>query len=135
MVIDDTSGFIDTNILVYANLALSPFHAQAVERLHSLNDCNVDLWISRQILREYLVAMTRPGDLTGQIPIPSLVEDVRYFSDRFCVAEENPEVTEQLMLLMEQIPTSGRQIHDANIVAIMQVYSIQNLLTHNVADF
>ena len=30
------SVFIDTNILVYANLALSPFHVQATERLQAL---------------------------------------------------------------------------------------------------
>ena len=29
--------FIDTNILVYANLALSPWHAQAVQRLTTLD--------------------------------------------------------------------------------------------------
>ena len=35
-----TSGspvFLDTNILVYANLALSPWHAQAVQRLTALD--------------------------------------------------------------------------------------------------
>ena len=28
-----------------------------------------------------------------------------------------------------------KQVHDANIVATMQVYGIDQLLTHNVADF
>ncbi|UBF24522.1 hypothetical protein K9N68_22915 [Kovacikia minuta CCNUW1] len=37
--------------------------------------------------------------------------------------------------MIEQIPTGGRQIHDANIVATMQTYGVQNLLTHNTADF
>jgi predicted nucleic acid-binding protein len=55
--------FIDTNILIYANLAMSPFHLQATERLQALDEQRVDLWISRQILREYLSGMTRQADL------------------------------------------------------------------------
>lgn len=30
---------------------------------------------------------------------------------------------------------SGKQIHDANIVATMIAYRIEYLLTHNVVDF
>lgn len=127
--------FIDTNILIYANLAMSPFHLQATERLQALDEQRVDLWISRQILREYLSGMTRQGDLTGEIPIASLVADVRYFVNRFCVAEDSLQVTERLLTLMEQVPIGGRQVHDANIVATMQAYKIGQLLTHNVADF
>ncbi len=36
---------------------------------------------------------------------------------------------------IKRSPVGGRQIHDANIVATMQVHSIQKLLTDNVADF
>ena len=72
--------FIDTNILVYANLALSPWHTQAVQRLTTLDAEGTPLWVSRQVLREYLAAMTRPGELTGTIPLSALVNDVRYFA-------------------------------------------------------
>jgi predicted nucleic acid-binding protein len=135
MMTEGNAVFIDTNILVYANLALSPFHAQAVERLQTLDNRGIDLWISRQVLREYLSAMTRPGDLTGQIPIASLAADISYFTDYFHIAEDSSEVTGRLLSLIEQIPTGGRQIHDANLVATMQLYGIQNFLTHNIADF
>lgn len=131
----DSPVFIDTNVLVYANLAMSPFHLQATERLQALDEQKVELWVSRQILREYLSAMTRQGDLTGEIAISFLVEDVRYFANRFFMAEDGSQVTERLLTLMEQVPIGGRQVHDANIVATMQTYGIQQLLTHNVADF
>ncbi|NMG22107.1 type II toxin-antitoxin system VapC family toxin [Brasilonema bromeliae] len=131
----DNSVFIDTNILVYANLALSPFHLQATERLQAIEEQGIELWISRQTLREYLAAMTRKGDLTGEISVSSLVEDVRYFSNRFRVAEDNFHVTERLLTLMEEILSGGKQVHDANIVATMLVYGIPQLLTHNTGDF
>ncbi len=131
----DNPVFIDTNILVYANLALSPFHSQAMERLQAIEEQGIELWISRQTLREYLAAMTRRGDLTGEIPVSSLVEDVRYFSNRFQLAEDNFQVTERLLTLMEEIAVGGKQVHDTNIVATMLVYGIPQLLTHNTGDF
>ncbi|OUL33277.1 type II toxin-antitoxin system VapC family toxin [Nostoc sp. 106C] len=121
--------FIDTNILVYANLALSPFHVQATKQLQELAEQGIELWISRQTLREYLAAMTRRGDLTGQIPVASVVADVRDFSTYFRLAEDNSLVTQRLLTLMETIPIGGKQVHDANIVATMLVYGIPQLLT------
>lgn len=131
----DNAIFIDTNILVYANLALSPFHIQATERLRSLAEQGIDLYISRQTLREYLAAMTRRSDLTGTIPIESLVADVRYFANYFRLVEDNLLVTERLLTLIAEIPSGGKQVHDANIVATMLVYGIPQLLTHNTSDF
>jgi predicted nucleic acid-binding protein len=101
--------FIDTNVLIYANLARSPLHRVAQERLRALDERGIDLWISRQVLREYLVAMTRRGDLTGDIPIASLVEDVRYFASRFHVGEDGPGVTERLLVLVDSRLASGGQ--------------------------
>lgn len=127
--------FIDTNILVYANLALSPYHHQAQRRLQLLDEQGCKLWISCQVLKEYLSAMTRRSDLTGEIPITSLAQDIRYCAQRFQLAEEDANVTERLLCLIEQVAVGGRQVHDANIVATMQVYNIQQLLTHNTDDF
>lgn len=127
--------FLDTNILVYANLALSPFHHQAQQQLQLLEEQGYQLWISRQVLKEYLSAMTRRGELTGEIPISSLAQDIRYFAQCFQLAEEDANVTERLLLLIEQVTVGGRQIHDANIVATMLVYNIPQLLTHNTGDF
>jgi len=44
--------FFDTNVLVYANLALSPFNKAAITSLHALRNAAAELWISRQTLRE-----------------------------------------------------------------------------------
>lgn len=127
--------FVDTNVLVYAKLAYSPMHAAAVHTLRTLQEENSVLWISRQVMREYLAAMTRPNTLTEAIPIASLVADVTSFAAQFQVAEDGPQVTERLLKLLTSIPTAGKQVHDANIVATMQAYSLSRLVTHNTADF
>lgn len=127
--------FIDTNILVYSHLTLSPFHGAAVGRLRDLLAAGAELWISRQTLREYLSAMTKPGALTGSIPMRSLIADVRSFAAAFHMAEDYSVVTDNLLLLLDAVQVGGKQIHDANIVASMQAYSVPKLLTHNTSDF
>jgi predicted nucleic acid-binding protein len=127
--------FIDTNILVYANLGQSPFHSHAVSRLQELQDNDCSLYVNRQVLREYLAAMTRPGSLTADIPVFSLVEDVRGFENDLIVLDDVPAVTEKLLETVGKYSVAGKQIHDANIVATMLAVGIPALLTHNIADF
>ncbi|MEC4991596.1 MAG: type II toxin-antitoxin system VapC family toxin, partial [Oscillatoria sp. PMC 1068.18] len=131
----DNSVFLDTNILVYASIPESDFHLQAINAIESYERLGIRLWISRQIIREYLATLTRPQNFTAPIPIATIVAEVNFFLSRFRVAEDNQQVTTRLLALMQEIPVGGAQVHDANIVATMQVYNVEQLLTHNVADF
>jgi predicted nucleic acid-binding protein len=132
---DSSPVFVDTNVLVYAKLGHSPLHAVATAALRQLEQAGSALWISRQVLREYLAAMTRPNTLTAPIPIATLIADVSTFAAQLQVAEDGPLVMERLLALMATIPFAGKQVHDANIIATMQVYGIQRLITHNTSDF
>jgi predicted nucleic acid-binding protein len=126
---------VDTNILIYAQQSLSPFHPPATAKLRDLAAAGHPLWISRQILREYLAVMSRPGALTAAVPMTSLVSDVQSFERQFLIAEDGPIVMGHLFSLLAAIPCAGKQIHDANVVATMLGHGIQRLLTHNIADF
>jgi predicted nucleic acid-binding protein len=99
--------FLDTNILVYACWSVAPLHARALAAIQQREAAGVSLWISRQVLREYLATLARPR--VG-IPIATLTAEVRQFAARF-------------------------QIVDANIVATMQVTGIRQILTNNPRDF
>lgn len=127
--------FVDTNILIYAQQALSPFHPAATAKLRELATAGHTLWVSRQVLREYLVAMSRPGALTAPILMASLMHDVRTFEAQFGVAEDGPAVMAHLLNLLGSVPCLGKQVHDANIVATMLAHGIPKLLTHNTGDF
>ncbi len=129
------SVFLDTNILVYANVSESSFHQAALQKIQNLYDTEIELWVSRQVLREFIVTLTRPQAFTNPQPMTTVIERVRFFQAQFRVAEDSPEVTEKLLSLMEEIPIGGKQVHDANIVATMLVYDIPQLLTHNTGDF
>ena len=127
--------FVDTNVLVYARLVASQFHAAAVATLDQLTLSGVELWTSRQGFREYLATMTRPGTMTPPPTAAALVADIRGFEARFRVAEDGPAVTAELLRLLAAVTVQGRQVHDANIVATMLAHGVPNLLTHNAADF
>jgi len=53
----------------------------------------------------------------------------------FRIADETSATTQTLLLLLNDYPVSGKQIHDANIVAAMLTNGIDTLLTLNAADF
>jgi predicted nucleic acid-binding protein len=127
--------FLDANILVYATVAAHPLHATAIAQLTALESAGAEFWISRQVVREYLAVMTRPGTYTGTVATAVLVANVQRFERSYQIAPDTAAVTGRLLHLLTAVKLGGKQVHDANIVATMLEYGIPNLLTHNVADF
>jgi predicted nucleic acid-binding protein len=127
--------FIDTNILVYANVATAPLHHEALNAINLAHRQGRPLWISRQVLREFIAARTRPQTFAQSSSTELIIERVRYLENFFQVADDTKSITNQLVRLMADFQVAGKQIHDANIVATMLVHDIPCLLTHNTADF
>jgi predicted nucleic acid-binding protein len=127
--------FIDTNVLVYATVATAPHHGIASARLSAEYGAGKPLWVSRQILREYLAVLSRPQTFTPPLTAVQLIVHVRAFQAQFLIAEEDNLVTDNLLNLLSAIPVAGKQVHDANIVASMQAHGISQLLTANPGDF
>jgi len=127
--------FVDANVLVYSRVTAAPFHQKAVDAFDALTATGSELWISRQIVREFLTTVTRPQSFLQPMPIAKAIVDVRIIESTTSVADETSLVTQKLLTLLAAIPCGGKQIHDANLVATMLVNGIPNLLTHNVADF
>ncbi len=123
--------FVDTNILVYSTNRSAPLYLTAKSAIDALTTCGAEQWVSYQILREYISAMTK----LPTIPIAGVLKNVRDYRASFSMAADSPLVHDELHILLSQIPCGGKQVHDANIVATMLVHGVPNLLTHNVADF
>ena len=128
-------AFVDTNMLLRAFSENMALHRQAKALIFEMVAADSELWISRQVIREFLVQCTHPRTF----PVPMQIEDVLRLLDEirnsFRIADETAEVTAQLLQLLKQYPTRGKQVHDANIVATMLVNGVDTLLTMNVADF
>lgn len=131
---DAEALFVDTNILIYANVLETPWHEPALAAIQSAHQAGRLLWISRQVIREYLVTMTRPQNFEN-LSKDTVLEQISRFIARFQVADDTTAVTGQLIRLLREIKIGGKQVHDANIIATMLAYNIPCLLTHNVKDF
>jgi len=127
--------FLDTNILVCATAPTASLHSVAAARIAADRAAGHELWISRQILREYLSALSRPQSFSPPFSAAHLITEVTAFQAKFIVAEDDARVTANLLRLLAAIPIGGKQVHDANIVATTQGYAVRRLLTHNTADF
>jgi predicted nucleic acid-binding protein len=68
--------FLDTNILVYASLPGTIFHAAARARLVELENIGAVFWASRQVIREFLAVTTRPGTVSPPLASAVLLQVV-----------------------------------------------------------
>ncbi len=127
--------FIDTNVLIFCTNSLSPWHLAATQTLQTVREAGIELFVSPQVLREYLAAATRLNVTGGELQLEQILENVNSFQTEFTVLEDNDFVLSALIELLRNFPTAGRQVYDANIVATMQVHNVGHLLTHNLADF
>ena len=131
----DRRIFVDTNVLVYAAVRESPWHGICRKRLAEYYASGVELWISRQVMREYMATLTRPQTYARSQPVSAITQDMGRFEKQFHIAEDGPIVMSKLLELINRFSVGGKQIHDANIVATMLAYDVPELLTHNTADF
>lgn len=127
-------AFVDTNVLLRADFVNLTDHAAARALLLKMRRSGVQLWISRQVIREYLVQITRQGFLATPLTVKQAANHIHTFRKTFKIADETEAVTEKLLELIREFPSGGKQIHDANIVATMLVNGVDTLLTMNVED-
>lgn len=127
--------FVDTNVLVYASRPSAAQHVAAQSALSRLEREGAVPWVSHQVLREYLAAVTRPQATAPALPMGTAIADIHRFQRLFQIAEERPEIFDRLLEILATHSSGGRQVHDANIVATMLDHGIRRLLTFNTADF
>lgn len=127
--------FLDTNIVLRSTVASAPEHTAILSALNILNSIKSELWISRQVLREYAMTVTRAQPFLVSIRHTEAASVIRRLNTLFNVADETQAVSDQWIRLLETIPMGGRQVHDANIAATMIAYQIPALLTLNTVDF
>lgn len=127
--------FLDTNIVLCYNTLEMPGHERVRIAVEKLLRLDYELWISRQVLREFSAVLTRPQTFMNPLTSQEVARRVRILMPIFKVADETVDITNQLLSLMDTYAMGGKQVHDANIVATMQIYKIPTLFTLNDVDF
>lgn len=127
---------LDTNVLIAATDQGRPEHARALSALTDWPASGTTLYASGQVLREYLSVVTRPLRANGLgLAQSDAVANVRKLTERMGLLAETEKVHERLLALLDTTPCSGKQVHDANLVATMLVHGIETIVTINTADF
>ncbi len=126
--------FVDTNVLLRARVIGMEFHHEAKTLLDTQISAGNELWISRQVIREFLVNVTRPQSVSQPMSVAEVEAEMNVLHSIFIIADETTAVTTRLLQLIKRYPTGGKQIHDANIVATMLVNGVDTLLTQNIDD-
>ena len=127
---------LDTNILVRLVDRASASHDVALVAVSRLLAAGYDLYITAQNLIEFGAVATRPIAANGlgwdMMRTHSGVTDL---INRFPLLDDTPGIFPRWLNLVTAVGVSGRQVHDARLVAVMEVHAVTHLLTFNVEDF
>jgi len=130
------AAFVDTNVLLAATDRDRDTHARAVAFLESGLDGKARLFLTGQILREYLVVATRPVEVNGLGMEPdAALGNLGEFQKAALLLPEDQKTTRLLRTLVQRHQLRGKGIHDANVVASMFRHGLEKLKTFNPQDF
>ena len=128
--------FLDTNVLLTATDPRRAGHAAALRVFERWPTQGTALFVSGQVLREYLVVATRPAAQNGLgLTWREAIGNVRAFRERVQILSEDAHTHACLLELIAEFGVSGKQVHDANIMATLLTGGVSALLTLNREDF
>jgi predicted nucleic acid-binding protein len=129
-------AMLDSCVLLAATDENRKDHQGALTVLQAWPARGATLYLSGQVLREYLSAATRPMAANGLgLSLADALDNVRAFRDRATLLTEGRVSTDRLQALLREVACAGKVIHDANVIATMLTHGIGTVVTSNLADF
>jgi predicted nucleic acid-binding protein len=127
---------IDSNVLIRWAQRDAPSFDLVRTAIRQLAQTHSELFYTSQNLGEFWNVLTRPVDRNG-FGFPPDTADIRArdIEDAFRLLPDIPAVHQQWRVLLVEYGVSGVQVHDARLVAAMQVHGIRRILTFNTRDF
>ena len=127
---------VDTNVLLRWLMPAHPEYPVARTALETLRNCGEQLYVTPQNLIEFWNVITRPANRNGFGLTPALASAEVTRIEGFCLlAPDSPDIYPEWKRLVSAVGVSGVQVHDARLVAVMQVHGLTHILTFNTADF
>lgn len=129
-------SLIETNILIRLTNGDDTLHSDASNAVANLHSQGEVLCIAPQNLIEFRSVATRPLDVNGLGLSAKQVEtQIDIYERRFTLLPENDAIFPAWKALVKAGGVIGKQVHDARLVAICQVYSINQIVTFNARHF
>jgi predicted nucleic acid-binding protein len=127
---------LDTNILVRCMQPSSPEYQTTIAAIEKLSKRGEETLITAQTIVEFWSVATRPADQNGLGLTPSQADvEVRKMEALFALLPDVPGIYSHWRRVVVSAGVSGRQVHDARLVAVMLVHGVTHLLTLNTSDF
>lgn len=126
---------VDTNVLVYATVDAAPLCDESRLWMAELQRQNVELCVTPQICREYLVVLTGDPVFDRDFTSAEALDVLAQLRKSLRLLFPSQEALDELFRLVRQYEVAGKRIHDANIVAVMGAKEISHLATYNRQDF
>jgi predicted nucleic acid-binding protein len=127
---------LDTNILLRRMEPTSPHHPVGIGALAKLTTQGATFHLVSQTFYELWVTLTRPVAVNGLGKTPAQTTALLSgLVTAFTVFDDTPDVRLEWQQLVTAHAVSGKNAHDARLVAAMPTHGLTHLLTFNDADF
>lgn len=127
---------VDTNVLLRSMDDGHVAQPVAQKALFALRERGETLSIFPQNLIEFWAVATRPVINNGLgLSVNQAEGELISLKTLFALLPDTSEIFSEWEKIVIQYRVSGKQAHDARLVAAMHVHNLTNLLTFNTADF
>ena len=127
---------VDTNILLQSAQPAHPFHLTTTNAVFRLLDQSDSVFFCAQNIAEFLNVATRPRQANGLgMSTEEALKEVDKIESLFTLLPDVAGIYTELKNLVARHHVQGVKVYDARLVAVMIVYSVDSILTFNVADF
>jgi len=131
------AALADSNILLRLAQPAHAEHSVTAAAVTKLIRQGFDLCVVPQNLVEFWAVATRPSTSRGGfgMKLDAADDELTRLRSLFHLLEGATGIADSWQRLVKQYQVSGKQVHDAHLVAAMQVYGVQKILTFNGDDF
>ena len=122
---------VDTNVLVYAHRADSPFHRPAYAVIKALAEGRDPWAIAWPCLHEFLAIVTNPKIYRPPTQTEAALEQVQEWvlSPALVILGEEPGYWELFARLLRLGKIQGAKVHDARVAALCLLHGVDELLS------
>lgn len=127
---------LDTNIVVRLSEPATPQAHDVRRAVAQLPEQGFECCLVPQVVYEYWSVATRPAANNGLGLSPDEAQrDLTDYLNLFTLLKDERAVYERWYSLVRTYRVTGKNVHDARLVAAMERHAISHLLSLDVADF
>jgi predicted nucleic acid-binding protein len=130
------SVLIDTNVLLRRTQPNHEHHAAAMDSVARLLAAGEMVCVTPQNIAEFWNVVTRPVTANGLgFSVSVALSEVEKIERILTLLRDPPVICPEWKRLIVEHSVLGAKVHDARLVAAMNVHKVDRILTFNTGDF